>query len=136
MRKQGIRQKAAQAHKEKFSTSHKVATNMRRAGPLKKMHTMLEDRQPKSLCSLRTFGQAQTRAAAAIARKAKLNHTDYSDLKTTPHLAPSHCFALFRYKKKEPSWGLYFCRWLYQYDSVHFCLSGIKSLTSPSMRTL
>ena len=69
-------------------------------------------------------------AAAAIARKAKLNHTDYSDLKTTPHLAPSHCFALFRYKKKEPSWGLYFCRWLYQYDSVHFCLSGIKSLTS------
>lgn len=60
VRKQGIRQKAAQAHKEKFSTSHKVATNMRRAGPLKKMHTMLEDRQPKSLCSLRTFGQAQT----------------------------------------------------------------------------
>ena len=61
VRKQGIRQTAeAQAHKEKFSTSHKVATNMRRAGPLKKMHTMPEDRQPKSLCSLRTFGQAQT----------------------------------------------------------------------------
>ena len=116
----------SQQHKEKFAKSRRTCGVPGRS----KKCTQCQKTDSQKVSKLENLCLP---AAAERRKAAKIKPHRLRLKKTTPHLP----LPPLAYKKKEPSWGRrYFCRWLYLCYSVHFCLSGIKSLTSPSMPTL